>query len=53
MSSDSKACNSSLKSTNSPAVAAVANRAGMEGMEPLKGASWGRVGKMVGCAVEV
>ena len=33
-----KACSSSLKSTNSPEVAAVANLAGMVGMELLYGA---------------
>jgi len=32
------ACNNSLKSTNSPAAAAVINLAGVEGMVPLNGA---------------
>ena len=44
--SSSRVCNNSLKSTNSPADAAVANLGGMEGMALLKGASWGRGGKV-------
>ena len=40
----SRACSNSLKSTNSPAAAVVANLGGMEGMEPLKGTSWGSGG---------
>ena len=47
--SESKACISSM---NSPAVAAVANLAGMEGIEPLKGESWGRGGKVGGSAAD-
>ena len=42
--SDSRACSSPLKSTNSPEVAMVANLAGMVGMERLFRAIRGRGG---------
>ena len=40
-------------SINSPPAAAMANLDGIEGMEPLKGASWGREGVVSGAAMAV